>query len=77
MSNGIFKSPIHRAVTNSVKDRISVAMFCAPEVGKEIGPIGELIDDNRPRLYQTMKDYVEIYFKHYQQGKRPIDAVKL
>ncbi|KAL3532273.1 hypothetical protein ACH5RR_005794 [Cinchona calisaya] len=77
MSNGIFKSPIHRAVTNSDKERISVAMFCAPEVGKEIGPIEALIDDTRPRLYKTVKDYREIYYEYYQQGKRPIDAVKL
>ncbi|KAL3535925.1 hypothetical protein ACH5RR_004386 [Cinchona calisaya] len=77
MSNGNFKSPVHRAVTNSEKERISVAIFCIPEVGKEIGPIDELIDDKRPRLYKTVKNYNEIYFKYYQQGKRPIEAVKL
>lgn len=77
MSNGIFKSPIHRAVINSEKERISVAVFCAPGVGEEVGPVEELINDRRPRLYKTAKDYPEIYFKYYQQGKRPIEAVKL
>lgn len=77
MSNGIFKSPLHRAVTNSEKERISVATFCAPELAKEIGPIEELINDEKPRLYKTVKDYPKIYFRYYQQGKRPIDAVKL
>jgi hypothetical protein len=24
-----------------------------------------------------VKDYVSIYFQHYQQGKRPIEAVKI
>ncbi|CDP10482.1 unnamed protein product [Coffea canephora] len=77
MSNGIFKSPLHRALTNSAKERISVATFCSPEVGMEIGPVEELINDKNPRLYKTVKDYPELFFKYYQQGKRPIDAVKL
>ncbi|KAL9275555.1 Codeine O-demethylase-like protein [Drosera capensis] len=28
MSNGMFKSPVHRVVTNSERERVSVAMFC-------------------------------------------------
>ncbi|KAH0850897.1 hypothetical protein HID58_095149 [Brassica napus] len=30
MSNGIYKSPVHRVVTNREKERISVATFCVP-----------------------------------------------
>ncbi|GJW42280.1 SRG1-like protein [Tanacetum coccineum] len=37
MSNGIFKSPVHRVVTNSEKGRIYVAMFTEPEPNKEMG----------------------------------------
>ncbi|PHT33437.1 hypothetical protein CQW23_25237 [Capsicum baccatum] len=36
MSNGLLKSPVHRVVTNSEKERITVAMFCSPESGSEI-----------------------------------------
>ncbi|PHT33430.1 hypothetical protein CQW23_25230 [Capsicum baccatum] len=36
MSNGLLKSPVHRVVTNSEKERITVAMFCSPEFGSEI-----------------------------------------
>jgi isopenicillin N synthase-like dioxygenase len=35
MSNGIFKSPMHRVLTNTSKLRISVAMFKEPEQDKE------------------------------------------
>lgn len=77
MSNGVFKSPIHRALANSQHDRISLAMFCTPEADREIGPADELIDDSRPRMYKTVKNYPEIYFHYYQQQKRPIDSVKL
>lgn len=77
MSNGMFKSPVHRVVTNTEKERISVAVFCVPELDKEIGPVNGLLSENRPRLYKTMKNYVNIYFQNYQQGKRPIDAAKV
>ncbi|KAA8535184.1 hypothetical protein F0562_030187 [Nyssa sinensis] len=41
MSNGIFKSPLHRVVLNSERERITVAVFCNPESDKEIGPVEE------------------------------------
>lgn len=69
MSNVLVKIPVHRAVTNSKKERITVVMFCSPESKKEIEPVEE--------LYKTVKDYTATYFQYYQQGKRPIDAVKI
>ncbi|CAA7049103.1 unnamed protein product [Microthlaspi erraticum] len=46
MSNGIYKSVIHRVVTNKEKERISVATFCNADADKEIqpidGPVSEL-----------------------------------
>ncbi|KAI5649291.1 hypothetical protein M9H77_35296 [Catharanthus roseus] len=77
MSNGIFKSPMHRAVTNLEKERISVAMFWAPELGKEIGPLEGLINEERPRRFAKLKDYHLTYFKHYQLNQRAIDAVRI
>ncbi|KAF3453063.1 hypothetical protein FNV43_RR03496 [Rhamnella rubrinervis] len=77
-SNGIFKSPVHRVVTNSERERISLAVFYIPEPDREIEPFESLVDDSsRPRLYKKVKSYVDIYFQYYQQGKRPIDAAKL
>jgi len=32
MSNGIYKSPVHRVVTNREKERISVATFCVKQL---------------------------------------------
>lgn len=77
MSNGIFKSPIHRAVTNAERDRISVAVFCTPEEENEIGPADGLINEETPRWYKKIRNYPETYFEYYQLGKRPIDAVKM
>lgn len=77
LSNGIFKSPMHRVVSNSEKQRISIAMFWAPEVGKEIGPVEGLVDEKRPKLFKSVTDFPELFFKYYQQGKRAIDAVRM
>ncbi|XP_010493145.1 PREDICTED: codeine O-demethylase-like [Camelina sativa] len=74
MSNGIYKSPVHRVVTNSEKERISVATFCVPGEEKEIQPVEGLVSEARPRLYKTVKKYVELYFQYYQQGRRPMEA---
>ncbi|GFQ01781.1 protein srg1 [Phtheirospermum japonicum] len=77
ISNGIFKSPVHRAVTNFERERNTLAMFCAPDPEKEIGPLEELVDDERPRLFKKVRDYPGTYFHYYQQGKRPINAVRI
>lgn len=76
-SNGIFKSLVHRVVTNSEKERISLVVFYIPEIDKEIEPFEELVDESRPRLYKKVKNYPDIYLRLYQQGKRPIEAAKI
>ncbi|CAM8942578.1 unnamed protein product [Rhodiola kirilowii] len=77
MSNGYFWSPMHRVSTNESKERISVAVFCIPDAESEIEPAAGLVDEKRPRLYKSVKNYVDIYFQNYQLGKRPMDAAKI
>lgn len=79
MTNGEFKSVIHRVVTNAVKDRISVAAFCSPENTKEIGPLKELVISHQPELYKRFNnhEFRRIFFESYAQGLRTIDALKL
>ncbi|KAK6126914.1 hypothetical protein DH2020_039344 [Rehmannia glutinosa] len=77
MSNGITKSPIHRAVTNSETERNTLAMFYSPDPEKEIEPLEELVDDERPRLFTKVRNYPDTYFHFYQRGKRPINAIFL
>ncbi|XP_027904050.1 codeine O-demethylase-like [Vigna unguiculata] len=77
MSNGIFRSPIHRAVVNAEKERLTVAMFLVPDSEKEIKPVDKLVKESRTALYKPVKNYVEIYLQYYQQGKRAIEAFKI
>ncbi|TKY75436.1 SRG1 protein [Spatholobus suberectus] len=77
MSNGIFRSPVHRVVINAEKERLTAAMFCIPDSEKEIKPVDKLVNESRPILYRPVKNYSEIYFQYYQQGRRPIEASKI
>lgn len=77
MSNGIFKSPIHRVVTNPHKERITIAVFFSPEPTSEIGPVEGLIDETSPRLFKSVVDYTGNYFQSFQTGKRPIDLLRV
>ncbi|KAL3507233.1 hypothetical protein ACH5RR_032615 [Cinchona calisaya] len=77
MTNGIFKSPTHRVATNNKGERISVAMFFAPEPTREIKPAEGLLDDKNPRLYKNVRDYSRHFSEHIQLGKSPIDALKI
>ncbi|KAI3771752.1 hypothetical protein L6452_02919 [Arctium lappa] len=77
MSNGIFKSPVHRVLINSENERMTVAMFCMPQTERDIGPVDELISDETPRLYKNVTFTLDFFSKNYQQGRRAIDAWKI
>ncbi|KAK7388592.1 hypothetical protein VNO78_23414 [Psophocarpus tetragonolobus] len=76
MSNGIFKSIMHRVKTNTEKLRMSVAMFNEPEPENEIGPVEGLITESQPRLYRNVQNYGDINYRCYQEGKIPLETVK-
>ncbi|KAL2338437.1 hypothetical protein Fmac_012883 [Flemingia macrophylla] len=77
MSNGIFRSIMHRVVTNTEKMRMSVAMFNEPGPDNEIGPVEGLINESRPRLYRNVKNYGDINYKCYQEGKIALETVQI
>ncbi|GAB2289494.1 hypothetical protein Dimus_023804 [Dionaea muscipula] len=77
MSNGMFKSPVHRVVTSSERERISLAMFCTPDPENEIGPAAELITDVQPPAFKTVKNYPSIYYHYYQLDQTPLSSIKL
>ncbi|XP_071718795.1 codeine O-demethylase-like [Rutidosis leptorrhynchoides] len=77
MSNGIFKSPVHRVFVDSKRDRMTLAMICRPQTEKDIGPVEGLITDKTPRLYKNVTMTTDFFFKYYQHGMRAIDACKI
>ncbi|WP_139161571.1 2OG-Fe(II) oxygenase family protein, partial [Acinetobacter baumannii] len=51
LSNGKFKSGLHRGLVNKEKVRISWAVFCDPPKDALIGPMKEMVDENNPPLF--------------------------
>ncbi|XP_057819923.2 protein SRG1 isoform X1 [Cryptomeria japonica] len=78
ISNGIYKSIEHRAVTNMDRDRISIATFCGPSMKTEVGPVPELIDELHPCLYRRFNraEYMQNFFSGKLEGKK-IDFAKI
>ncbi|KAK2446791.1 2-oxoglutarate (2OG) and Fe(II)-dependent oxygenase superfamily protein [Trifolium repens] len=59
------------------KGEAHIATFCVPDSEKEIKPIDKLVNESRPMLYRPVKNFVDIYFEYYQQGRKPIEAAKI
>lgn len=79
ISNGSIKSPLHRVLTNTEHDRISVVMFYGPGPEKELQPADALVSEERPALYKkvTVKDYATALFDTFTRGGRTVDAFKV
>ncbi|KAJ0788647.1 putative thebaine 6-O-demethylase [Helianthus annuus] len=77
MSNGVFKTSVHRVMVDSKKQRMTIAMHCMPQTEKDIGPVEGLITDDTPRLYKNVTFSLDFYFESYQKGLRSLDACKV
>lgn len=52
LTNGLYKSPEHRAMANTA-ERFSIMCFSSPPDAKVVGPIPELVSESRPIRYKT------------------------
>ncbi|KAL9234962.1 hypothetical protein vseg_009770 [Gypsophila vaccaria] len=69
LSNGRYKSVLHRVVTNEHQSRVSLALFYGPDKDALIGPIKDLIDEQHPAAYKHyyFREFLEEY--RNQEGK--------
>ncbi|POO01324.1 Oxoglutarate/iron-dependent dioxygenase [Trema orientale] len=77
MTNGVMKSPLHRVTTNAEKLRISIAMLIEPDPEAEIGPVDGLVDEERPKMYKTVKNFGRFNYVCFQNGLVALDAIKI
>ncbi|XP_039122238.1 S-norcoclaurine synthase 1-like [Dioscorea cayenensis subsp. rotundata] len=75
ISNGKYKSIEHRAVTNTKKERFSIAVFHGPESNGTVGPHPELGEP----LYKSMdfESYTNLYLASKLDGKSFLGRLKL
>ncbi|XP_020573284.1 flavonol synthase/flavanone 3-hydroxylase [Phalaenopsis equestris] len=63
LSNGKYKSVLHRTTVNKEKTRMSWPVFVSPPPEKIIGPLPELLDDENQAKFKSKK------FKEYKYCK--------
>lgn len=77
LSNGRFKSALHRAVVSAVHHRVSTAYFYGPPKDVEVSPLVQLTDHHCPSLFRpvTWKEYLDTKATHFDKALESIKNV--
>ncbi|XP_010272749.2 PREDICTED: protein SRG1-like [Nelumbo nucifera] len=77
-TNGAYRSILHRATVNSVKERLTIATFHGPKLDGEIGPAASLIGPNAPALFSriAVKEYFKRFFSRQLDGKSNLELMR-
>ncbi|KAL3739741.1 hypothetical protein ACJRO7_021072 [Eucalyptus globulus] len=79
VTNGTYRSIEHRAIVNSMKERLSIAKFYSPKLEEEIGPAPSLITPDKPALFRRIRvaNYLRGLFSRELEGKSYLDLMRM
>ncbi|KAJ8772446.1 hypothetical protein K2173_027623 [Erythroxylum novogranatense] len=80
LSNGLYKSVIHRARLNSERTRISIASLHSLGMDEKMATAEELVDDEHPKGYKesSFRDFLDFLSKNdIAEGKTFINTLKI
>ncbi|XP_038723415.1 protein SRG1-like [Tripterygium wilfordii] len=79
VTNGVYRSIEHRAMVNSVKERLSIATFYSPKLDSDMGPAPSLVSPENPAMFRRIgtADYFKGYFSRKLGGKSYLDVMRI
>ncbi|XP_021295997.1 protein DMR6-LIKE OXYGENASE 2-like [Herrania umbratica] len=79
LTNGKYKSTIHRVIVNNEIRRVTCPLFMGPSLEAFVSPALEFVDDDHPPAYRGMsyKDYLEANQFHIIEGKSCLKQIRL
>uniref|UniRef100_A0A7N0T0J6 Fe2OG dioxygenase domain-containing protein n=1 Tax=Kalanchoe fedtschenkoi TaxID=63787 RepID=A0A7N0T0J6_KALFE len=78
MSNGAYKSVVHRAIVSSATRRLSIASLHSLGLQRRIGPMQDLVDEDHPASYGEFSfgDFLEFLSRNDITKGRFIDTLR-
>lgn len=80
LSNGLYKSVVHRATLNSERTRISIASLHSLGIDEKMGTAKELVSQEQPQRYResSFRDFLNFLSANdIAEGKSFINSLKL
>jgi len=80
LSNGLYKSVVHRTTLNRDKTRISITSLFSLGMDDKMETAKELVDDQNPKKYResSFKDFLDfLATNNIYEGKSFIDILKM
>lgn len=79
LTNGKYKSVVHRAVVNEKAARISVGTAHGPPIDSIVSPAPELVQEDHPPAYRgiTYRDYLMLQQSQELNKKSCLDRIRI